>query len=262
MNKTSIEWTDYTWNPVTGCTKVSTGCKNCYAERMANRFKKSHGDFKTVTLHPERILQPITKKLPPGTRVFVCDVSDLFHRDVPFKFINEVFRVMAKCPLITFQVLTKRPDRALEWSRKARPWPSPFIWPLRNVWIGTSCENQETANERIKYLIQIDAAKRFLSCEPLLGPIQIIVPRTMDYIDWIIAGGESGPRARPMNPDWVRSIRDQCESAHIPFFFKQWGEWIPDPALMPSSLGPSFIKVGKSKSGNVLDGKQHLAFPA
>lgn len=277
MNKTSIEWTDYTWNPVTGCTKVSAGCKNCYAERMANRFKKTHGDFKQVKLHPERLRQPLTKKVPVGTRVFVCDVSDLFHKEVPFDFIRAVFLAMNLCRHITFQILTKRPERALEFSKAVKTYSPSISWPLPNVWIGTSCENQETANERIPQLICIEAAKLFLSCEPLLGPIdfeQIPTPRVekyvdcldksiacnlglkkIHYIDWIIAGGESGPGARPLNPYYVRLIRDQCESAHIPFFFKQWGEFLVEEHNWGT------IRVGKSKSGNVLDGKQHLQFP-
>lgn len=265
MNRTTIEWTDYTWNPVTGCTKVSQGCKNCYAETMTKRFAKTWGvkSFRDVVCHPDRLMEPcyMGEKMH-GKKVFVCDMSDLFHEDVPVDFIGEVFETISNCPDTIFQILTKRPDRALklmpEISDRAL-----LELPLPNVWIGTSCEDQATANERIPLLLHIPAAVRFLSCEPLLGPIDLtainlvhrndgVTPPSTHFdnvltgyyysldhknkgaghargkkIHWVIAGGESGRNARPMHPDWVRSLRDQCAAAGVPFFFKQWGEWMP-----------------------------------
>lgn len=306
MNKTTIEWTDYTWNPVTGCTKVSQGCKNCYAETIANRF---WGDrkFTDVQCHHDRLEEPTqNEKKWKGKKVFVCSMSDLFHESVPFDFIDRVFAQFVNLEETIFQVLTKRPDRAMEYFKYTEEFGNigvyacekdegftilQYEWPLENVWIGTSCEDQATANERIPLLLQIPAAVRFLSCEPLLGPIDIFKavgslqkygrpytlpphPKGFNWpnqpkIDWVIAGGESGHGARPMHPDWVRSLRDQCQSANVPFFFKQWGTWLPDwqPEKLPWNGAEFFFdkicyhKVGKSKSGNILDGKQHLEFP-
>lgn len=290
MNKTTIEWTDYTWNPVTGCKKVSQGCKNCYAETIANRF---WGDrkFTDVQMHPERFDQiRMNGKKWDGKKVFVCSMSDLFHPHVPFNFIADVFREFWYLPNTTFQILTKRPDIALDFF-KSQANDLKFIMPMDNVWIGTSCEDQATANERIQLLLQIPAAVRFLSCEPLLGPLDIakwLTPQWCEYTDgsrqcfqlpainWVIAGGESGHGARPMHPDWVRSLRDQCASANVPFFFKQWGEWVDNQNMPREYVSGNYKqhvfndntvsavevwKVGKSKSGNVLDGKQHLEFP-
>jgi protein gp37 len=293
MNKTSIEWTDYTWNPVTGCNKISQGCKNCYAETMATRF---WGDrkFTDVQCHHDRLIEPINmaNKLQ-GKKVFVCDVSDLFHDSVPFEFITSVWAIMLMMPDTVFQILTKRPNRALEFFN----WLEVLTHPIKgenldmrvmkeakNIWIGTSVENQEQADIRIPLLLQIPAAVRFLSCEPLIGLVDlnnylpIMEPETGNQINWIIAGGESGHGARPMHPDWVRSLRDQCQSANVPFFFKQWGEYISISQAYDSQIeiknqksiqldnglfsDRSLVKVGKSKSGNLLDGKQHLAFPA
>lgn len=230
MNRTKIEWTDYTWNPVTGCTKVSQGCKNCYAETLTKRFGAHWGkqSFRDVTAHPERLNEPVElgKRLH-GKKVFVCDMSDLFHEDVPFIFILAVFDVMKKCYKTTFQVLTKRIDRAHALLAHLR---LDYEIP-KNMWIGTSCEDQKTADERIPLLLRVPSTVRFVSCEPLLGPIDLNqVQRSYpsnSTIAWVIAGGESGHNARPMHPDWLRSLRDQCAENKVPFFFKQWGEYMP-----------------------------------
>lgn len=253
---TKIEWTDETWNPVTGCTKVSQGCKHCYAERMATRLRGRHGypaeDPFRVTLRPERLTEPLRWKKP--RRVFVCSMSDLFHEDVPDQFIDQVFAVMVLRPDCTFQVLTKRPERmksymAAVYGRKRRLCDAAAYkmelgvlagtviaralgeGSIPNVWLGTSVENQATADERIPHLLQTPAAVRFLSCEPLLGSIDLAYScfngadsfGTMPGIHWVIVGGESGPGARPIGTEWVRSLRNQCQSARVPFFFKQWG---------------------------------------
>ncbi len=214
MAQTStIEWTEATWNPVTGCTKVSPGCAHCYAERMAKRLKamgqqRYRNGFK-LTLHPDALEAPLRWKRP--RMVFVNSMSDLFHKDVPAEFIAKCFAVMEKATHHTFQVLTKRPGRAVELARQL-PWPD-------NVWMGTSVENADYT-WRIELLTQIPAAIRFLSLEPLLGPI----PRLpLTGIDWVIVGGESGPHARAMDAKWVFQIRDRCLKHGVPFFFKQWG---------------------------------------
>jgi protein gp37 len=214
MAQTStIEWTESTWNPVTGCTKISPGCKFCYAERMSRRLKAMGQDryrngFK-LTLQADAIDAPRHWKNPRV--IFVNSMSDLFHKDVPLEFIQRCFEVMREAAQHTFQILTKRPERAAQLQSDL-PW-SP------NVWMGTSVESEEYIS-RIDALRKIPAAVRFLSVEPLLGPI----PRLpMTGIQWVIVGGESGPGARPMDVEWVRQIRDQCLRQEIPFFFKQWG---------------------------------------
>lgn len=277
-----IEWTDTTWNPVVGCSKVSAGCAHCYAVGQAARIERmqpKNQAYASLTMVrdngvrdwtgevrclPERLDHPLRWQKP--RRVFVNSMSDLFHPDVPFEFIAAVFGVMAATQRHTFQVLTKRPERMLEWfhwfpehyngprlsgtdwdhlSEKLRQAPE-TLWPLPNVWIGVSVEDQRAADERIPLLVQVPACVRFLSCEPLLGPVNIpalgLVNRGGEWqpaeawsekrrmpaekaIHWVIVGGESGPNARPMNPDWARAIRDQCNSARVPFFFKQHGEW-------------------------------------
>ena len=215
-DKTAIEWTDATWNPVTGCTKVSPGCAHCYAEAITLRFGRG-GPFlpgkTTILLHWNRLAQPGLWRKP--RMVFVNSMSDLFHEEVPFSFIKKVFEVMETCSRHTFQVLTKRPTRMLDYAescagREGRP---------SHVWAGVSVENQYWADLRIPVLGEVPAPVRFLSCEPLLKPI------TLDLrgIHWVIVGGESGPRARPIDISWVRDIRDQCIAAGVPFFFKQWG---------------------------------------
>jgi protein gp37 len=237
MQQSKIEWTDTTWNPVTGCTKVSQGCKNCYAERLYERFH-GKGSFRNVICHYNRLSQPF--KFKGNQRVFVNSMSDLFHKDVSDQFIVEVLHVISKTPQHTYQVLTKRPERMLEFFTNCAINPyDDKLYPIpQNLWLGVSVEDQQAADERIPLLLQVPAAVRFLSCEPLLGPVDIIKaakltpnhwgdPHCPPSIQWIIAGGESGPKARPTHPDWVRLIRDQCEDQEVTFFFKQWGEYIP-----------------------------------
>jgi protein gp37 len=209
----SIEWTESTWNPVTGCTKISPGCAHCYAERMAKRLcamgqDRYRNGFK-VTLQPDVVEMPLRWKRP--RMIFVNSMSDLFHKDVPTEFIMKCFSVMQKASQHTFQVLTKRPERAVELA-------STLSWPC-NVWMGTTVENADYV-PRIHLLTQLPAIVRFLSLEPLLGPM----PRLpLKGIHWVIVGGESGPSARPMETAWVLQIRNQCMDHKVPFFFKQWG---------------------------------------
>ena len=204
----SIEWTDMTWNPVTGCTKLSAGCKHCYAERVAERF---WGDrkFTSVQTHPDRLDQP--RKWRKPRTIFVNSMSDLFHEKVPSIFIKEAFKVMVECPQHQFQILTKRSDRLLDIAHE-------LPWPL-NVWMGVSVEDDRVLH-RIDQLRDVPSAVRFLSLEPLIGPLEDL---DLDGIDWVIVGGESGPGARPVNPNWVTSIHRQCVEQDVPFFFKQWG---------------------------------------
>jgi len=293
-----IEWTDETWNPVSGCTKVSAGCKFCYAETVANRFwakqypavarmngtPVSPRTFTDVWTHPDRLAQPLGWRKP--RRVFVNSMSDLFHPDVPDDFIDQVFAVMALCPQHTFQVLTKRPERMREYvsglgaspgdrigdacfDLEMRPEDSDCLvaniingfawwrdmpergvpldgshplWPLPNTWLGVSVENQATADVRIPFLLQTPAALRFVSVEPLLAPVNLAkIPapnqchqdalsgrnlwngRPMERLDWLIVGGESGPKARPCDVEWIRSIVQQCKAAGVPCFVKQLG---------------------------------------
>jgi protein gp37 len=300
-DKSKIEWTDATWNPVTGCTKVSQGCKNCYAEREMKRFWPGRS-FTDVQLHPDPLEQPLHWRRP--RRVFVNSMSDLFHESVPDLFIARVFSVMGMAGQHTFQILTKRPSRMLEWfNKKPGMWPKDMGLSLAaNIWLGVSCEDQETAEKRIPYLLATPAAVRFVSCEPLLGPINLAaalpgirgelarIAHSIDqrimydrqsapipYIDWIIVGGESGPNARPMHRDWVRSLRDQCVAAEVPFFFKQWGEWAPrrelsDVARFASLSWPDhrfhywdpvteMIRVGKKNGGRKIDGREWMQYP-
>lgn len=210
---TSIEWTEMTWNPVTGCTKVSQGCKHCYAERMAKRLKamgtaRYANGFK-LTLHEDLIDLPRFWRQPKT--VFVNSMSDLFHKDVPLDFIRRVFRTMAECPQHTFQVLTKRSERLAEVATQ-------LYWP-ENVWMGVSVEDDRVIH-RVDDLRTVPAKVRFLSCEPLIGPLTKL---RLEGIGWVIVGGESGPRARTMKADWVYAIQDKCEESGVPFFFKQWG---------------------------------------
>jgi protein gp37 len=211
--KSSIEWTEMTWNPVTGCTKISQGCKNCYAERMAKRLQAMgsarYANAFKLTLHEDLIDTPRRWKQP--RLVFVNSMSDLFHEQVPAEFIGRVFEMMERCPQHTFQVLTKRSGRLRRLAPK-------LSWP-RNVWMCVSVEDARVIR-RVEDLAAIPAHIRFLSCEPLIGPLDAI---PLDGIHWVIAGGESGPRARPMQKAWVESIRHQCQRAGAAFFFKQWG---------------------------------------
>jgi protein gp37 len=208
-----IEWTDATWNPVTGCSKISPGCKHCYAERMANRLRamgqKNYRNGFEVTLQPQMLELPLKWKTPK--RIFANSMSDLFHVDVPISFIKDVFDVMRRAHWHQYQVLTKRADRVRELSQQLQWEPQ--------IWMGVSVENEKYL-DRIDHLRKTGAHIKFLSLEPLLGPLRKV---NLRGIDWVIVGGESGPGARPVDPAWVRDIRDQCERAAVPFFFKQWG---------------------------------------
>ena len=339
--QSKIEWTDATWNPITGCTLVSEGCRHCYAATLAATRLKNHpsrkglarinaaGEAKftgEVRLNEQWLDQPLRWKRP--RMIFVCAHGDLFHESVPDEWIDRVFAVMALASQHTFQVLTKRPERARDYlmgfncdgarrfnvARKAgdigadeayakasnRPWPLP------NVWLGTSIEDQATADARIPHLLATPAAIRFVSAEPLLGPVDLgkanglpvywegdasegPIPvsswgrpigqrdrrgwvkhsgNMQPWLDWIIVGGESGPKARPMHPEWARSLRDQCKAAGVAFFFKQWGEWEADqigPEDARSGQHPPghviFRKVGKSAAGRLLGGREWNEVP-
>ena len=211
--RSNIEWTEMTWNPVTGCSKISQGCKRCYAERMAKRLTAMGSDryrngFK-VTLHPD--LLDVPRKWRQPRVVFVNSMSDLFHEDIPLEYIGRVFATMRDCPQHTFQVLTKRSERLAALAPQLQ-------WP-KNVWMGVSVEDARVVS-RIQDLHKVPAAVRFLSLEPLIGPLSGL---PLSGIHWVIVGGESGPRARPMRKEWVDSIYRQCRDAGVPFFFKQWG---------------------------------------
>jgi protein gp37 len=218
---TGIAWTDATWNPVTGCSHVSEGCRHCYAEELSLRHKWSTRAWtainaqENIILHPERLEKPLHWKKPK--MIFVNSMSDLFHELVPDEFIERVFAVMAQAGQHTYQVLTKRPKRMMEWCEQHYPMSLP------NVWLGTSVENQRAVDERLPYIKNTRAAVRFLSCEPLLEDIDLRLWENLadPGIDWVICGGESGPKFRPMDLAWARSLRDQCIDAGIPFFFKQ-----------------------------------------
>lgn len=338
-----------TWNPLIGCDKMSAGCKNCYAintawirqhnPKMADKYagvveKTANGSLNwtgKINIHEPSLHKPLLAKRP--TTYFVNSMSDLFHKDVPFSFVDMVFCIMKACPQHTFQILTKRADRMLKYFSSDRPkilddaylqmmgseefdnMPSMVCyvqkngiegWPLQNVWMGVSVEDQKAADERIPYLLQVPAAVRFLSCEPLLGPVNLNQIETTDEtldvlnkfgnavggacgdlsygIDWVIAGGESGKDARPMHPEWVKSLRDKCNEADVPFFFKQWGEWrdgargdtaiakwamignngqvFSNDDIVPRGLNCTLMtKVGKKDSGRTLDGKIYNEFP-
>ncbi len=229
----AIEWTESTWNPVTGCTKISAGCANCYAERMARRLKAmgqpNYRNGFRVTIHPHALELPLSWRKPQV--IFVNSMSDLFHKDVPPSFIEQVFDVMRRARRHRFQVLTKRSQRLAELA-PSLPWPE-------NVWMGVTVESAEWLG-RISDLRDIPAAVRFLSLEPLLGPLPGM---DLTGIDWVIVGGESGPGARAMDPEWVKGLRDQCVSAGVPFFFKQWGG------------------VHKKRNGRLLDGRNWDQMP-
>jgi protein gp37 len=212
-HRSPIEWTESTWNPVTGCTKISPGCKHCYAERMAERLQamgqQNYRRGFEVSLQPHMLDLPLRWKKPQN--VFVNSMSDLFHEHVPLEYIQRVFDVMRRAHWHRFQVLTKRSERLLELDPVLRWTP--------NIWMGVSVEN-DRYRARVDHLRATHVGTKFLSIEPLLGPIPNL---DLDRIDWVIVGGESGPKARPMDPEWTRDLRDQCRSARVPFFFKQWG---------------------------------------
>lgn len=229
-----IEWTDATWNPVTGCTKISLGCKHCYAERLANRLQamgqSNYLDGFKVTLQPQMLEVPLRWKSPK--RIFVNSMSDLFHANVPFDYIQRVFDIMRRADWHQYQVLTKRSDRLLELTTKLN-------WD-EQIWMGVSVESEEYVH-RIDDLRKTGAAVKFLSLEPLLGPLPKL---NLRGIDWVIVGGESGPGARPMDPVWATELRDQCLRANVPFFFKQWGG------------------IQKKKTGRCLEGRTWDEMPA
>jgi protein gp37 len=354
---TSIEWTEATWNPIAGCTVHSPGCTNCYAMRTAARLAtipatapiyagltqpSKAGPVWTgkIAVNESTMLAPLRRKKP--TMYFVNSMSDLFHESVPDEVIDRVFAVMALCPQHTFQLLTKRSDRmrshlatpfdrtgvmiaAANISQQTQRFLDFPTFPLPNVWLGVSVEDQKRADERIPDLLATPAAMRFLSCEPLLGPVDLLAyfdptgaccggepeyrcencPSDAPWrysipsddgqwafdptIDWVIVGGESGPRARPMHPDWARELRDQCAAAGVPFFFKQWGEFAPgeiageflNPGRRAKGLEywdgrwqecwseveghcddePDLYQVGKKRAGRTLDGVTHDAMP-
>ena len=291
MSKTRIEWADSVWNPVTGCTPISEACENCYAKRMSKRLAGRCGYPKDepfrVTLHPDRLGQPLHWKKP--RRIFICSMGDLFHEDVDDGFLCRVFEAIAVAEQHTFMILTKRPERMREFFERC----GHGIWD--NLLLGVTAENQQRADERIPILLQIPAVRRFVSVEPMLGPVnpvaaldaaiviegKVEIP-AVDGIDnwlhWVICGGETGPGARPMHPDWVRSLRDQCQSAGVPFFLKQMGEWKSefateselDEVLRLADDGKmrtfsmdrgQFFRVGKKTAGRILDGREWNEVP-
>jgi protein gp37 len=233
--KSKIEWTEQTWNPMVGCSKVSSGCKYCYAEVMAQRLQAMgtpgyENGFK-LNLLPERLEQPLKRKKP--TKYFVNSMSDLFHEEVPFSYIDKVFDVMERTPQHIYQILTKRADRMAEYfSNKSAP---------RNAWLGVTVENRKQGLRRITKLRSVDAKIRFLSVEPLLEDLGEV---DFSDIHWVIVGGESGPNAREMKPEWAENIRIQCDEQNIAFFFKQWGGW-----------GADGKKRSKKANGRLLNGK-------
>lgn len=240
MKNNKIEWSQESWNPVTGCDKVSAGCKNCYAERIADKLygygvKKYRNNFK-VTMHPSHLNDPYKWMFPKI--VFVNSMSDLFNKYVPEHFVKDVFKVMNDTLYHTYKILTKRPERLIDLNNKLN-WTS-------NITMGVSVENQEVAN-RIEALRSTDAAMKFISFEPLLGSVTNL---NLEGIDWVVVGGESGTTARKMEEEWVLGILEQCKKAGIPFFFKQWGTW-----------GPDGIKRNRWLNGNVLKGKTYNEYP-
>lgn len=292
-DKTKIEWTDATWNPITGCSIVSPGCTNCYAMRLAGTRLKNHPSREGLTtpskagpvwngkvlFNEKTLMDPLRWKRP--RMIFVCAHGDLFAENVPDKWIDKVFAVMAAAHWHTFQVLTKRPERMRSYlSTVPREFPISAAqidlpdevdfegrWPhlpLPNVWLGVSVEDQKRADERIPVLLQTRAAMRFISAEPLLGSIDLAAAMAKSLngwdqtdLDWVIVGGESGPGARPMHPDWARSLRDQCASAGIPFFFKQWGNW-----RKWDDVASGFTNCSRfDRFGNVTEARARLHWP-
>jgi len=235
MAKTKIEWTESTWNPITGCTKISTGCKFCYAEVMARRLKamgqeKYKNGFE-LTLHPETLQEPYTWK--KGKMIFVNSMSDLFHKEIPIKYIQQIFKVIKDNPQHVFQVLTKRADVLRYYDSEG--W---LDWP-HNLWMGVTVENSSLI-ERIDLLSQTGARVKFLSCEPLLSSLSDL---NLQGIDWVIVGGESGRTPRPIKEEWVIDIKEQCQAAKVAFYFKQWGG------------------TNKKKAGKILEGKFYNQMP-
>ncbi len=325
MGKTSIEWTDASWNPIVGCTEISPGCANCYAARLAATRLRNTPQYKAlatlgdqfvdrqpgivhtlartaprwtgeVRFLPERLEEPLHWRKP--RRIFVCDMGDLFHGEVQDEWIDRVYAMVLDCPQHTFQVLTKRAHRMRDYfcnlpADRVRPHlrgMGTLAWPVRNLWLGVSVENQHFADERIPLLLGTPAAVRWISAEPLLGPVdlkQFLRRGRLDPdpgLDWVVCGGESGPNARPMHPDWARSLRNQCVANGVPFFFKQWGEWIHvsqiEAALSSKEIAALslntrvrdtkrgrpeldgiFFALGKKRTGRQLDGSDWSQFP-
>lgn len=308
----SIEWTDATWNPITGCSIVSPGCTHCYAMKLAGTRLKHIPSREGLTkdtkagpvwtgevrLNRQWLRQPIEWK--KSRKIFVCAHGDLFAENVPDEWIIEVFTVMAIADHHTFQVLTKRPDRARDflsepyrlddiydnWYTYSGGARQVYSWPLHNVWIGASAEDQLRYDSRRRYVDETPAKVRFWSLEPLLGPLDLKIGHVKP--DWVIVGGESGQGARPMHPDWARSIRDQCAAAGVAFHFKQWGAWLDEREATARSMAPgpemfsahgepkgdrwhfydsrarngdAMIRVGKKRAGRLLDGVEHNGFP-
>lgn len=237
-----IEWTEQTWNPVVGCTKISAGCKHCYAETLAHRLRAmgtpGYENGFTLTLLPHRLQEPLRRTKP--TIYFVNSMSDLFHEKVPDNFIEQVVNVMQRTPHHAYQLLTKRGARMARFFR-TRPVPD-------NVWLGVSVENRRHGVPRIDHLRKIPAKIRFLSVEPLLEDVG---PLDLADIHWVIVGGESGPKARPMAPEWADAVREQCQAQNVAFFFKQWGGW-----------GADGKRRAKSKNGRLLHGRTWDEMPA
>jgi len=246
MSNTKIEWAEKTWNPITGCTKISEGCKNCYAEKMSKRLAGRYGYPKynpfAVTFHEDKLEEPLKWKKP--SMVFVCSMGDLFHDDVDFELQNKIFSIIRKCSQHTFLILTKRPEKMRDFLKCYRACGEYHI-TYKNVWLGVTVENQEQADKRIPILLEIPATKRFVSIEPMLEEVDLnCVPFpdnwrdkddwvsdgidplrfTKSHIEWVICGGETGQNARKIQTEWVRSLRDQCQVANVPFFFKKMGQ--------------------------------------
>ena len=246
MAKSSIQWTERTWNPITGCTKISEGCRHCYAEVMARRLQgmgqKRYTYGFQLTLHPDALNEP--KKIKQPSMFFVCSMADIFHKDVPFEFVDKIMEVIEATPQHTYQILTKRANLMHQYfvMLKGRV--------PKNVWLGVTIEN-ELAKERLWYIndlkTTLDAPVTFLSCEPLLGDLGKL---NLLYTDWVIVGGESGVQARPMQKQWVLNIQKQCKQQDVPFFFKQWGTW-----------GEDGVKRDKKANGNTIDGVVYQEFP-
>ncbi|MGE0080452.1 MAG: DUF5131 family protein [Thiohalomonadaceae bacterium] len=231
-----IEWTEQTWNPTTGCTKISPACKHCYAEAMAIRLQamgvKGYENGFKLSILPERLDEPLRRR--KATTYFVNSMSDLFHNDIPFAYLDQIFDIVRKTPQHTYQILTKRAARMRKYFSAGRTVPT-------NVWLGVSVEDKKHGLPRIDELRQVSARVRFLSIEPLLEDLGAI---DLNNIHWVIVGGESGPKARPMKPEWVEPIKEQCEKAGVAFFFKQWGGWGADGKKRP-----------KKKNGRIFAGR-------
>jgi len=292
-DKTKIEWTDATWNPIRGCSRVSEGCRNCYAESVAARFSGpglpyaglatfKDGDARwtgEVRLIEKHLEDPLRWKEP--RKIFVNSMSDLFHPGVKPEWLADIFDVMARAPRHTYQILTKRPERMLQVLEAADDFDVALAfkqtygqaWAPRNWWFGVSIEDQETANHRLPILARCPGQVRFVSYEPAIGPVSFVEAMGGNFkgpsaFDWIICGGESGPNARPLKPSWARAARNACQARGIPFFFKQWGEWAPfgivDAQVTVLDIGvppEKLWRLGKGRAGALLDGREWKEFP-